>query len=144
MLRRSLVLVAAVACITGCQSKSTRVTSQPAAHATASSTSLRAPTSTAPVRECEAVPAAALVFDPPVIANDPPLELSRADREPRVSLGYEGPVVETYYIRFDDRQVGYGLAGGFSGGRGGRFGATGNLDMFERRAVTERIGVRYR
>jgi hypothetical protein len=98
-----------------------------------------------PVRECEAVPAAALVFDPPMIQNDPPLQLSRADREPRVFMGYEGPIVEFYSVRFDDRQIGYGLNGRFSGGGGGgRFGASGNFDMYERRAVTERTGVRYR
>jgi hypothetical protein len=100
-------------------------------------------THNAPARECEAVPAAALVFDPPVIANDPPLQLSRADREPRVFMGYEGPIVETYYVRFDDRQIGFGLNGRFAGS-GGRFGATGNVDMYERRAITERTGVRYR
>jgi hypothetical protein len=147
MLRRSLVLVAAFATVTGCQSKSAQVTSQPNSHATTASTTLRAtstPTNTAPVRECEAVPAAALVFDPPMIQNDPPLQLSRADREPRVFMGYEGPVVETYYVRFDDRQIGYGLNGRFSGSGGGRFGASGNVDLYERRAITERTGVRYR
>jgi hypothetical protein len=122
------------------------MTSHPNSHATTASTTLRAtsaPTNSVPVRECEAVPAAALVFDPPMIQNEPPLQLSRADREPRVFLGYQGPVVETYYIRFDDRQIGYGLNGRFSGG-GGRFGASGNVDMYERRAITERSGVLYR
>jgi hypothetical protein len=147
MSRRSLVVVAALAALTGCQSKSAQVTSHPNSHAANAATTLRAtpaPTGTVPVRECEAVPAAALVFDPPMIQNDPPLQLSRADRQPSAFLGYDGPIVESYYIRFDDRQVGYGLNGRFSGSGGGRFGASGNFDMYERRAVTERTGVRYR
>jgi hypothetical protein len=147
MSRRSLVLVVAAACLTGCQSNSAQVTSRPNSHAATSSTTLRAtstPVSNAPVREYEAVPAAALVFDPPVIANDPPLQLSRADREPSVSVGYEGPITEFYSVRFDDRQVGYGLNGRFSGSGGGHFGASGNFDTYERRAITERTGVRYR
>jgi hypothetical protein len=149
MLRRSLVVVAALATATGCQSKSAQVTSHPNSNATTASTTLRSTSvplaDTAPVRECEAVPAAALVFDPPMIQDDPPLQLSRADRAPSAFLGYDGPIVESYYIRFDDRQVGYGTSGRFSGsGSGGRFGASGNFDMYERRAITERTGVRYR
>ena len=87
----------------------------------------------------EAVTASALVFDPPIIADDEPLELSRADREPGAFVGYEGPVVEHFYIRFDDSQIGQSFGGG-----GGRFGNSGHFDRYERRAVTERSGVRYR
>jgi hypothetical protein len=86
----------------------------------------------------EAVTASALVFDPPVIADDEPLELSRAGREPFAVLGYDGPVEERFYIRFEDSQIGHGSGGGRFG-RGG-----GNFDRYERRAVTERVGVRYR
>jgi hypothetical protein len=145
MVRRLFVHIAAVALLAGCQSKSAQMTGHPVAATTLKSTTLRAPAaSTAPVREIDAVPAAAaLVFDPPVIQDEPPLQLSRADREPRVSLGYEGPIIEYYDIRFDDRQIGYGFQGRFAGS-GGRFGASGNFDSYERRAVTERIGVLYR
>ena len=89
----------------------------------------------------EAVTASALVFDPPVIAGEEPLELSRAEREPVAVVGYDGPIEERYYIRFDDSQIGYGSGGGRFG-RGG--GGGGNFDRYERRAVTERVGVRYR
>jgi hypothetical protein len=94
--------------------------------------------------EYEAVTAAALVFDPPVVQDEPRLELNRADRQPRVAIGYEGPVTERYLIRTDDRQITDGLrgSGGRGGGRGG--GGGGVYDRFERRAVTERVGVRYR
>lgn len=87
--------------------------------------------------QSEAVTASALVFDPPVIAGEEPLELSRADRQPGAFVGYEGPVVERFYIRFDDQQIGHRFGTG-------RFGGGGSFDRYERRAVTERVGVRYR
>jgi hypothetical protein len=93
-------------------------------------------------REAEAVTAAALVFDPPVVQDESRLDLNRAGREPRVAIGYDGPVTERYYIRTDDRQVTDGLRG--HGGRGGSGVGGGVYDRFERRAVTERVGVRYR
>jgi hypothetical protein len=99
-------------------------------------TSAKAP-AVAPL-ETPAVVASALVFDPPVIQNEAPLELSRADREARVSLGYQELTAEYFYIRLDDRQTNdsFGIHS-ISGGRG-------NFDRYERRAVTERVGVRYR
>ena len=90
--------------------------------------------------EYEAVAASALVFDPPVAQDEPPLELSRADRQPGVVMGYEELTAEYFSIRLDDRQIDNG---GFRG-RGGRFGSGGSYDRYERRAVTERVGVRYR
>jgi hypothetical protein len=87
-----------------------------------------------------AVTASALVFDPPVIAGEEPLELSRADRAPGAFVGYEGPTVEHFYIRLDDSQIGARFGGGGRFGRGGG----GTFDHYERRAVTERLGVRYR
>jgi hypothetical protein len=141
MLRRSLLILAAVGFVglsVGCQSTKKPMTDPVAVERPA----------TVPGREYEAVAAAALVFDPPVTADDPPLELSRADREPRVAVGYDGPIVETYSIRVDDQQLSYGLGGrGFGvGGRFGGFGSGGggSFDRFERRAITERVGVRYR
>lgn len=89
----------------------------------------------------DAVTASALVFDPPVVQGEPPLELSRAGRGPRVAVGYEELTAESFYIRLDDRQISDGIRGG--GGRG-RFGGGGSYDRYERRAVTERVGVRYR
>jgi hypothetical protein len=93
--------------------------------------------------EYEAVTASALVFDPPVILGEEPLELSRADREPGAFVGYDGPVTEYFYIRMDDSQIGNSFGGGGRFSRGGGAGG-GNYDHYERRSVTERIGVRYR
>lgn len=120
MLRR-IILFACVFFAFGCQSKAPP-----------------APARTANLEpQYEAVVASALVFDPPVAQDEPRLELSRASREPRVSVGYEELTTETFYIRFDDRQISNSFHGrGFGGG--------GSYDQYERRAVTERTGVRYR
>src|SRR5437868_10743570 len=50
-----------------------------------------------------ATTASALVYDPPVIANDPPLDLSREGRGPVAVLGYEQLVTTFSYTRSDDR-----------------------------------------
>jgi hypothetical protein len=123
MPRRALILICLLAA-TGCQR-----TAEPLA-----------PRLTTLSAECdyEAVTASALVFDPPVVQGEAPVELSRAEREPRVAVGFEGPTIERYYIRMDDRQVSDGMRGNGSGGGGGVY------DRLERRAVTERTGVRYR
>ena len=92
--------------------------------------------------EYDAVTASALVFDPPVIEGEAPLELGRADRAPGAFVGFDGPTVEYLYVRMDDSQVGNGFGRGGRFGRGG--GGGGTYDRYERRAVTERIGVRYR
>ncbi len=87
------------------------------------------------------------MFDPPVAGDEPPLELGRAEREPRVAVGFDGPIIESYSIRMDDRQIGIsgaGWGGGRFGGGGGRSGGSVSFDRYERRAVTERVGVRYR
>jgi hypothetical protein len=70
--------------------------------------------------------AAALAFDPPVAANEAPLELSRAARGPVAVLGYQESISEYFYLRNDDRQT-----NDFS-------------DRFEHRAVSEKVGVLYR
>lgn len=98
------------------------------------------PAALTPERHYEAVQASALVFDPPAIQDEPKLELSRADRQPYVVVGYEDLTAEYFSIRMDDRQI---SNGGFGHNHGG-FGATGSYDRYERRAVTERVGVRYR
>jgi hypothetical protein len=74
-------------------------------------------------------PSAALVFDPPVISDQPPLDLSRDDRTPGAFVGYEETIATFYYVRTDDRQFdGSGL----------------NQDRFERRAISTKVGVSYR
>ena len=122
MLRRHLLLVAVVY-LYGCQHREPAPLER---------------TDAAPA-EYEAVTASALVFDPPVLQNEPKLDLRRDERQARVAVGYEELTVEHFYIRFDDRQI----SDGFSG-RGGRGGGGGVYDRYERRAVTERVGVRYR
>jgi hypothetical protein len=88
----------------------------------------------------EAVPAAALVFTPPVVRQEPPLDLSREGRATEAFVGYEQGIVEYHYVRTDDRQrAGDGWNRGWGWGSHG-----GHGDRYERRAVTERVGVRYR
>ena len=77
--------------------------------------------------------AAALVFDPPVALDGPPLELARDVRQPEAFVGYAEGVTEYFYLRWDDRQASYGH---------GRHG--GNDDYYERRAISEKVGALYR
>jgi hypothetical protein len=95
-----------------------------------------------PFDESQAVAASALVFDPPVALEEPALDLSRADRQPSAFFGYEEGFVEYYRLTVDDRQLGYGGSGygGFRNGRGGA-GGWGWSDRYERRAVSEKVGV---
>jgi hypothetical protein len=81
--------------------------------------------------------AAALVYDPPVIANSPHTDFSREGRAQAAYGGFEELITTYYYLRVDDRQLQYGGGGGL-GHRGG------NFDRFERQAITERVGVSYR
>src|SRR4051794_13035596 len=126
MLRRHLLLVTIIYLSGGCQSK------QPT-HAVAQRD--------LPIPQCDtAVVASALVFDPPVAQDEPRLELSRADRQPRVAVGYEEMTAEYFDIRLDDSQIMNGFSGSGRHGSGG--GGWGSYDRYERRAVTERVGVR--
>ena len=98
----------------------------------------------APVAEYDqydAVPAAAaLVFTPPVVRQESPLDLSRQGRATEAFVGYEEGTVEYHYLRIDDRQR---TGDGWNRGWGwGGYGASG--DRYERRAISERVGVRYR
>jgi hypothetical protein len=79
--------------------------------------------------------AAALVFEPAVAYDGPPLELSRAGREPEAFVGYAEGVAEYFYVRWDDRQSNFGH---------GRRGGSGAFDRYERRAISEKVGVLYR
>jgi hypothetical protein len=74
--------------------------------------------------------AAALVYDPPVIANSPRIEISRQGRAPEAFAGFEDITTTFYYLRVDDRQL--------------TNGGSHNNDRFERQAITERVGVSYR
>jgi hypothetical protein len=92
------------------------------------------------VEQYEAVPAAALVFTPPMVRQEQPLDLSREGRATEAFVGYDQGTVEYLYVRTDDRQRsgdGWNRSWGW-----GSYGGHG--DRYERRAVTERVGVRYR
>src|SRR4051812_5337162 len=80
--------------------------------------------------------AGALVYDPPVIANAPRIDLSREGRAPAAYAGYEDLITTYYYLYQNDYQMGYGGGGGSAGWR--------NNDRFERQAITQRVGVSYR
>jgi hypothetical protein len=74
----------------------------------------------------DAAPASALVFTPPISYDVPPLDLSREPRARAAFVGYEDLTTTFFYLRLDDRQI------------------DSKRGRFERRAVTERIGVSYR
>ena len=75
--------------------------------------------------------AAALVFEPPVARDVPPPQLARDGRQPEAFVGYPVGVAEYFYLRWDDRQSNWGR---------GRHGG----DRYERRAISEKVGVLYR
>jgi hypothetical protein len=70
----------------------------------------RCATTPAPVNESIAVDdgaattASALVFDPPVAAGLPVLELARDDRQPSAFVAYDDVQTTYFYLRLDDRQ----------------------------------------
>jgi hypothetical protein len=74
--------------------------------------------------------AAALVYDPPVVADSPRLDVSREGRAATAYAGFDEVITTFYYLRVDDRQQ--------------SFGSGGHHDRFERQAITERVGVSYR
>ena len=68
----------------------------------------------------------ALVFDPPAIAYDRPVELSREERRPGAFMGYEETTATYYDVRTYDRQS-----------------DDGN-QYFDRSAIIDKVGVSYR
>lgn len=91
-------------------------------------------------RERARRPAAALAFSPPLIQDEPALELSRDLRQPSAFVGYAEGVAEFFYVRWDDRQAG---GDGWGSGSWGSSGS-GSHDRYERRAISEKVGVLYR
>jgi hypothetical protein len=76
----------------------------------------------------EPTSAAALAFDPPVVANAVTPNLDRTDRGEAAYVGYDEVITTYFYLRTDDRQ--------FIQGDG--------PERYERRAISERFGVSYR
>jgi hypothetical protein len=74
----------------------------------------------------DAAPAPALVFDPPVTAQTQMIHLDRDDRAPAAFVGFDQTFTTFSYIRTYDRQT------------------NDRTDRFERRAISERVGVSYR
>lgn len=91
--------------------------------------------------EYEATTASALVFDPPVVSGEPPIELSREDRAASAFVSFEEPSVTTYWIHTDDWQRSH-WAGDWGAGGGGW--GEGSHDSYERRAIIDKTGVTYR
>ena len=81
-----------------------------------------------------AAAAAALVFDPPVLADVPAPDLTRDGRGPEAFIGYAEGVTEYFYLRWDDRQSNWGNGSGHGGGD----------NRYERRAISEKVGALYR
>jgi hypothetical protein len=69
-----------------------------------------------------------LVFDPPVISGERPLELARDVRQPSAFVGFDEVTTTHFYLRTDDRQ----------------FMTDWEGNRYERRAISEKFGVRYR
>jgi hypothetical protein len=102
-----------------------------------------------PVYEGQAVTASALVFTPPVAANEPLASIDRSSRERSAFLGYDEGSTEVYRITVDDRQVfgngvgsaGWGVRGGGFGGGFFAFGSGyGWADRYDRQVYSERTG----
>ncbi len=114
---RCLALIVAALVFTGCASRaktSQRVEQQPEAQL-------------AGYRYGEST-ASALAFDPPVVANAVTPNLARVGRETTAFVGFDTVITTHFYVRNDDRQVIYGGDGG----------------VYERRAISEQVGVSYR
>jgi hypothetical protein len=75
---------------------------------------------------------ASLLLEPPLVASEPKIEISRQGRAPQAYAGFEEIISTYYYLRVDDRQLNYSNSGGRS------------HDRFEREAITTRVGVSYR
>lgn len=76
--------------------------------------------------------AAALVVDPPVLAGNPVVDLSREDRGPAAFAGFEDSTTTFYYLGIDDW---------YSDDNGRR---DGQNEDFQRHAVSETFGVIHR
>ena len=76
--------------------------------------------------------AASLIYNPPVSADIPRLQVDREGRQMSAYAGFEDQITTFYYLRVDDYQ------------RSDGHHHHGNSDRFEREAITERVGVSYR
>jgi hypothetical protein len=77
--------------------------------------------------------ASALAFDPPVLAGEPRIDLSRDGREPGAFDGFEEGTTTYYFLQS------YDLYSGFGGGSRGRGGGIG--DYYQRQALSQSYGI---
>lgn len=113
----AVVLLACVAFAGGCKSHQTKRDDR-TRHAAIEPAGLQ-------TEDYEAVTASALVFDPP-IAEYSAVVPTREGRERSAFVGYDSVITTYFYLRTDDRQ---------------RFFSDDGIGRYERRAVSERIGV---
>ena len=111
-MRRGACILLSLLCFTGCAAR----------HAPS-------PPEVAQLANDQAATTASLVFEPPLVASEPPVVIPRAGRAPAAYAGFEEIISTYYYLRVDDRQLDYN---GHS------------HDRFERRAITTRVGVTHR
>jgi len=116
MLYRALILAALTVVANGCASSQHSCCDQQAAHTTPTPELDQAVTASA------SVSASALVFDPPMLADELPIDLAREGRERAAFVGYEDRTTTFSYIRIDDRQTG------------------DSRERYDRRAIIERFG----
>ena len=117
-MRPALVILTSI-CLAGCASKPMTISP---------------PTHGFDATRYDEATSAALVFDPPVTANDPPLELSREDRMPSAFVSFDGPTTTFFWIHTDDLQDS-DWNRDFSGG---------SNDRYQRRAIIDKVGESYR
>lgn len=114
---RCAVLLIAGLLLSGCASRAkTSVSMEPQPEATLAS------------YRYEDASAAALAFDPPVLAGAYLPDLDRSVRGEAAYVGYDEVITTFFYLRNDDRQIFHG----------------DGADRYERRAISERFGVSYR
>ena len=135
-LARLLIILGFACLISGCAA---RARSERAAAPTTRTGGHDASATQAAYRERAAHPAAALVFAPPVAYDADVPDLSRDERHPSAFVGYPEGVTEFFYVRWDDRQAGGWGGGSCSGSGWGSGGGWG--DRYERRAISEKVGV---
>ena len=95
------------------------------------------PSGVAPVQQARSyspASAAALAFDPPVLAGMPRLDLSRDGRGPAAFAGFEEGTTTYYFLQTDDW---------YSDFAGGWHGRGGNSDDYQRKAVSQTFGISY-
>ena len=114
---RSVVIIIAGMLLTGCAGRAkTSASIEPQPEATLAS------------YRYEDASAAALAFDPPVLAGAYQPDLDRTGRGEAAYVGYDEVITTFFYLRNDDRQIFHG----------------DGADRYERRAISERFGVSYR